>query len=156
MTTCTFDIPAPARLSPAFLASLGRQDNSIIYSIQSALSAVEPAPRLIERRRESRYPYPYPVHLTPYGKDREPDVDRTFVVIGKHLASHGIDFYCRQPIADRRLIVSLDCGSEGWVGLVLELGWCRFNRHGWYDNGGRFIAVVPSPLLELDNRPRAA
>jgi hypothetical protein len=156
MTTCTFDTAATARVSPAFLDSLRGRDDSISSIIQSALWAIEPAPRLIERRRESRYPYPYPIHLTPYGKDHEPEVDRTFVVIGKHLASHGIDFYCRQPIADRRVIVSLDCGPEGWTGLVLELGWCRFSRHGWYDNGGRFIAVVPSPLLELDNRPRAA
>jgi hypothetical protein len=42
------------------------------------------------------------------------------------------------------------------VGLVVELAWCRFSRHGWYDNGGRFIAVIPSPLTELDDRPRAA
>jgi len=38
----------------------------------------------------------------------------------------------------------------------VDLAWCRFNRHGWYDNGGRFTAVVPSPLSELDDRPRAA
>ena len=34
----------------------------------------------------------------------------------------------------------------GWIGLLLELTWCRFTRHGRYDNGGRFLAVVPSPL----------
>ena len=93
--------------------------------------------------------------LTTVRADGTPDVERTFVVIGKHLAPHGIDFYCRQPLAERRVIVSLD-GPHGWIGLMVELVWCRFNRHGCYDNGGRFIAVVRSPLHALDDRPRAA
>jgi hypothetical protein len=111
-----------------------------------ALQAAEPARRPVERRREVRHPYPYPIHLTPLLADGTADVERTLVVIGKHLSPHGIDFYCRKPLAERRVIASLDCGREGLIGLVVELAWCRFSRHGWYDNGGRFIAVVPSPL----------
>jgi hypothetical protein len=161
MTTCNLDSFLPAALSASALRIDGHgpevnQHNPIEASIESAVAAVEAFRRPLERRREARYPYPYPVHLTPFGADGRPDVDRTFVVIGKHLAPHGIDFYCRQPLADRRVVASLDCGRAGWIGLVVELAWCRFNRHGWYDNGGRFIALVPSPLLELDGRPRAA
>jgi hypothetical protein len=133
-----------------------RHYDTIVESVESAIAAIEPFRRPLERRREARYPYPYPVPLTPMDADGRTNVDRTFVVIGKHLSHHGIDFYCRQPLADKRVVASLDCGREGWIGLVLELAWCRFNRHGWYDNGGRFIAIVPSPLLELDGRPRAA
>jgi hypothetical protein len=154
MITSTLD-PLPVAIPQPFMADAGRRRDWIFDSILSALEAVDAAPRTLERRRETRYPYPYPIHLTPFGADGKPDVSRTFVVIGKHLAPHGIDFYCRQPLADRRVVASLD-GREGWIGLVVELVWCRFNRHGWYDNGGRFMAVVPSPLLELDGRPRAA
>ena len=162
MSTGTID-----SVSPAVLAvlqsdwqrppSAGRRD-VIVSSVESAIAAVEPFRRSLERRREARYPYPYPVPLTPFLLDGSPDVDGTFVVIGKHLAAHGIDFYCRQPLAQRRVIASLDCGREGWVGLVVELAWCRFNRHGWYDNGGRFVAVVDPPLAALDHsrRPPAA
>lgn len=134
--------------------------DAIFATVESAVAAVEPFRRSIERRRESRYPYPYPIPLTPFLLDGTPDVERTFVVIGKHLAPHGLDFYCRQPLADRRVIASLDCGRDGWVGLVVELTWCRFSRHGWYDNGGRFVAVVDRPLAALDrnitSRPPAA
>jgi hypothetical protein len=147
--------PEPVALPLSLLSDAGRHRDWIMDSIQSALYAVEEAPPRLERRREARYPYPYPIHLTPYGADGQPDVKRTFVVIGKHLAAHGIDFYCPLPVPERRVIASLD-GREGWIGLVVELTWCRFNRHGWYDNGGRFIAIVSSPLLELDDRPRAA
>jgi hypothetical protein len=138
-----------------------RNERDAIYAtIESAVAAVEPFRRSIERRREARYPYPYPIPLTPFLLDGTPDVERTFVVIGKHLAPHGIDFYCRHPLADRRVIASLDCGRDGWVGVVVELTWCRFSRHGWYDNGGRFVAVVEPPLAALDRqsagRPPAA
>ena len=124
--------------------------------VESALAAIEPTRRPVERRRETRYPYPYPLHVTPVNSDSRAAVEETFVVVGKHLAPHGVDFYSRQPLAHRRVIVSLDCGVEGWIGLLVELTWCRFSRHGWYDNGGRFLGVVPSPITDFDDRPRAA
>jgi len=124
--------------------------------VESALTAIEPTRRPVERRREARYPYPYPLHVTPVNSDGSAAVEETFVVVGKHLALHGVDFYSRQPLAHRRVIVSIDCGVEGWIGLLVELTWCRFGRHGWYDNGGRFLQVVPSPLTDFDDRPRAA
>jgi hypothetical protein len=156
MTNCTLDPVVCASLAAVPSANGGGRHQRIIASVDAALAAIEPFQRPLERRREARYPYPYPIHLTPFGADGRPDVDGTFVAIGKHLAPHGIDFYFSQPLADRRIVASLDCGQEGWIGLVVELAWCRFSRHGWYDNGGRFVAVVESPLLELDDRPRAA
>jgi hypothetical protein len=161
MNTCSFDtvLPVPPVLSAPVntgTGDAGRRQDRVAISVAAALTAVEPFRRPLERRREARHPYPYPIHLTPFDSDGLPDVERTFVVIGKHLAPHGVDFYCTQPLAYRRVIASLDCGTEGWIGLVVELAWCRFSRHGWYDNGGRFIAIVPTPLLDLKDPPRAA
>jgi hypothetical protein len=141
---------------PVPVAGKARVDDRVAKSVHAALAAIEPHGRVLERRRERRAPYPYPIHLTPFDGYGQPDVERTFVVIGKHLAPHGIDFYCAQPVADRRVIASLDCGRNGWIGLVVELAWCRFSRHGWYDNGGRFVGVVSSPLEAFDTPPRAA
>ena len=155
MSLCTLDLSVVAPPLVPVVANTGRHDR-VAKSVQSAFAALEPHGRALERRRERRLAYPYPIHLTPFDANGEPDPGRTFVVIGKHLAAHGIDFYCPQPVAERRVIASLDCGHEGWIGLVVELAWCRFSRHGWYDNGGRFIAVVPSPLEAFDNPPRAA
>jgi hypothetical protein len=145
----------PAVLPSAGQVESNRQGDRIASYVHSALTAVQPARRFAERRREKRYPYPYPLHLTPLDADGFPDAERTFVVIGKHLSERGIDFYCSRPLPERRVVASLDSAS-GWVGLVLELAWCRFNRHGWYDNGGRFLAVVRSPLLDLDQHSRVA
>jgi hypothetical protein len=152
MSICSFDTVQPASPASALAAEIDRQASRIASSVRSAIYAMDPGRKTTERRRESRYPYPYPVHLTPLTAGGKPEVLRTFVVIGKHLSPHGLDFYFRLPLPERRVIASLDCGSDGWIGLLLELAWCRFSRHGWYDNGGRFLAVVPSPLLELDGR----
>jgi hypothetical protein len=156
MTLCIFNGALPAPLPSVLPADTGGRDDRIRALVRSAFTAIEPHGRPIERRREARYAYPYPIHLTPFDDAGRPDVDRTFVVIGKHLAPHGLDFYFSQPLAERRVVASLDCGRDGWIGLVVELEWCRFSRHGWYDNGGRFIAVVAAPLTDLDKRPRAA
>ena len=150
MAICSLDNVFSTGLSSTYSASGGGQACSIASSVCAAMFAVEPARKGSERRKESRHAYPYPIHLTPLDRVGDPEVLRTFVVIGKHLSPHGLDFYFRLPLPERRVIASLDAGREGWIGLLLELTWCRFSRHGWYDNGGRFLAVVPSPLLELD------
>jgi hypothetical protein len=137
-------------------ATVRRPGDQVAAFVHAALTAVEPLRRTTERRREARQAYPYPIHLTPVTNGGRADSACTFVVIGKHLAPHGLDFYSRQPLAHKRVIASLDCGADGWVGLLVELTWCRFGRHGWYDNGGRFLGVVPSPLTELQDRPPAA
>ena len=30
----------------------------------------------------------------------------------------------------------------------MDLTWCRFNGHGWYENGGRFLAAVNLPATD--------
>jgi len=143
---------------PALLPSVGATDGKgqgdlVAALVERALSAAHPSRRAMDRRREQRFPYPHPIFLTPLettgGRPAE-----TISVIGKQISLYGVDFYHREPIAQRRVIASLDAGEHGWIGLILELAWCRFSRHGWYDNGGRFLAVVDSPL-EIERRTSA-
>ena len=99
-----------------------------------------------ERRRDRRIAYPYPVYLTPLAANGHPLVEKTMVVIGKHLADRGLDFYHREPLPYGQVIASFDCGRGRWVSLALTLNWCRFSQHGWYDTGGRFNQVVSTPF----------
>jgi hypothetical protein len=43
------------------------------------------------------------------------------------------------------MIVSLETAGGTKLGFLIELSWCRFTRHGWYESGGRFRQAVPAP-----------
>ena len=146
MSTLAHSSRFPVVLSTAGATAGSRQEDPIRQTVQLALAGVHDQRKTLERRRETRFPYPYPVHLTPVATNGAPDVGETFVVLGKHISDHGLDFYHREPLPHRRVIASLPDGNQGWIGLLLDLSWCRFSRHGWYDNGGRFLAVTDSPL----------
>lgn len=146
MSTLALSSCFPAELSTAGATAGNRREDPIRETVQLALAGVHGERQLAERRRETRYAYPYPVHLTPVARSGEPNVAQTIVVLGKHLSDHGLDFYHREPLPHRRVIASLPDGEKGWIGLLLDLTWCRFSRHGWYDNGGRFLSLAPSPL----------
>jgi hypothetical protein len=146
MSTLALSSCFPVALPTAGATAGNRREDPIRETVQLALASVRDERKAAERRRESRYPYPYPVHLTPVARDGQADVEETIVVLGKHLSEHGLDFYHREPLPHRRVIASLPDGENRWIGLLLDLTWCRFSRHGWYDNGGRFLSVASSPL----------
>jgi len=98
-----------------------------------------------EQRGEARYPYPYLVHLTPVGEDGVTPCGEPVVVVGKHLSERGFGFYHPKPLPHRRMIVSLETAGGTKLGFLIELSWCRFTRHGWYESGGRFRQTVPPP-----------
>ena len=131
-------LPAPAVPSGG--------DDSVASSVRAVLLGGRGELRAVERRQLPRFPYPYPVHLTPLDSADRPILDETIVVVGKLISEQGLDFYYRDPIAFRRAIASLELDGSRWIGLLLDLTWTRFSRHGWYENGGRFLAVCDSPL----------
>jgi hypothetical protein len=143
------DITTLLPAAPVRTGSTRRNDNEqrIRTSVQQVLGSLHPALHQAERRREKRHPFPYPVYLTPVGRSGLTPAGETIVVLGKHLSELGFDFYHRDPLPHRRAILSFETGST-WIGVLIDLAWCRFGRHGWYDNGGRFLAVVPSPLAD--------
>lgn len=144
------DIAELIHAAPLRSANAGRTANEqqIRGSVQKVLAATQPSQHQLERRREKRHPFPYPVYLTPVARDNSTPIGETIVVLGKHLSELGFDFYHRDPLPHRRAIVSFEATSGVWIGVLLDLSWCRFGRHGWYDNGGRFLSVVPSPLAD--------
>lgn len=146
MSTIALSLPLPVALPAVNSAVGGRREDSVRSAIQLILAGNQQERKTFERRRDARFPYPHPVHLTPLDRDDLPQTAETFVVLGKQISEQGFDFFHRLPIAERRVIASLPNGTNGWIGLRLELTWCRFNRHGWYDNGGRFLGLVDSPL----------
>jgi len=98
---------------------------------------------------EERFPYPYEVYLTPIDRQGHVLADETLCVRGKHISQHGLEFVHRELLPYRHMIASFHSEETGWVGLLLELTWCRFVRRDTYENGGRFLRVLESPLQNL-------
>jgi len=121
-------------------------DEDIRTQVWGILTTLYPHNRAGERRHESRYPFPYLVHLTPVGEDGLTPCGETLVVVGKHLSERGLGFYHPQPLPYRRMIASLEAGNGQWIGFLIDLSWCRFTRKGWYESGGRFLQSVLSPI----------
>ncbi|MDZ4820786.1 MAG: hypothetical protein SGJ20_17615 [Planctomycetota bacterium] len=113
--------------------------------VHRILTAMYPHGLAQDRRRDVRYPYPHLIYITAVGDDDCP-MEESLVVTGKHLSEGGLSFYHPEPISYRRVIASLDTGNGKFLGILLDLCWCRFTRQGWYESGGRFIRIVQSPV----------
>ena len=129
---------------------LGQFNAAIADDVQAQvwglLTALYPRNDLMERRRDSRYPFPCLLHLTPVADDGLTPKGETVVVVGKHLSEHGLGFYHQQPLPHRRMIASLEGGKGHWLGFLIDVNWCRFTKDGWYESGGRLLQTVLSPI----------
>lgn len=127
------------------LPEQGAASDEIRTQVWGLLSMLYAKVTVGERRRETRYPFPFLVHLTPVGDDGKTPCGQRMVVVGKHVSERGLGFYHPQPLPHRRVIASLEGPHGGWFGFLLDLTWCRFTQ-GWYESGGRFLESVASPL----------
>jgi hypothetical protein len=116
--------------------------------VQGLLAAMYPHGITLEKRKDARYPYPHLVYLTPVAGDGVTPAGASIVVAGKHLAEQGLSFFHPEPIPHRRMIASLEAGQGRWLGVLIDLSWCRFTSLGWYESGGRFLGVVQSPAKQ--------
>lgn len=121
-------------------------DQLVRLRVQQVMQQMRHYPPAFDRRCDRREPFPYPIYVTPIAADGSALIDETIVVLGKHISERGLDFYYQAPLPYRRVIASWECPDGQWLALVLDLKWCRSNRHGWYENGGRFLQVADSPL----------
>jgi len=121
-------------------------DDELRAQVWGLLAALYPHKELTERRRDTRYPFPFLVYLTPVAEDDYTPVGEPVVVVGKQLSEHGLGFYHQYPLPFRRVIASLENGQGRWFGFLMDLTWCRFTSHGWYESGGKFLQAVLSPL----------
>ena len=127
----------PAVAAPAVLSEDGLKSQ-----VRSLLTRLFPPGLPLERRHDGRFPFPYLIQLTPIDARTLTPIDETIVVVGKDLSERGLGFYHQAPLPYRRAIVTLEDASGRVVSLLMDLSWCRFTRHGWYDSGGRFLKLI--------------
>lgn len=105
------------------------------------LSRVRPAVDM-DRRRAKRKPLPVLFELSPHPSEVAYDTAEPTVVVGKDISERGIAFYHNRPIPYRRGLLSVELPGDGMVQVEVELLWCRSNRLGWYESGGRLLRVL--------------
>lgn len=116
--------------------------------VQRVLWNLQSSHKCAERRRAQRHAYPYPLRIWPASACRTSldgsidPVGEGTTVMGKHISAGGLDFYTREPIADRKVVVSLNSDDGRPVQVLVDLTWCRFGGHGMYVNGGRFVRAL--------------
>lgn len=139
---------------PAAPAKAGFPGDAIRAQVAELLRSLYPQLGVIERRKHHRYPYPQIVHLTPVDESGRASADDTTTAVCKHLSERGLGFFHQQPLPYRRVIASLESPHARWLAFVLDVGWCRFTRHSWYESGGRFLQTIESPLGATWRKPR--
>jgi hypothetical protein len=124
--------------------------------VQSLLASHFGRAYATDRRRERRFPFPHLVHLTPLADDGRTPTGLSMVAVGRELSEGGFGFFHPSPLHYRQMVVSLEAADSQWLSLVIDLTWCRFMRHGWYESGGRFlrtIAIAPPPVSRSLSQP---
>jgi hypothetical protein len=130
------------------LAVRSTPDADIRRQVWSLLAGLYPHGSVLERRAAQRFAYPQLLYLTTTLADGRTPGDQTFVVVGKTLSEGGLGFYHRETLADRYMIASLPNHERRLVAFLIDVTWCRYTTLGWYESGGRFLEVVPSPVAE--------
>lgn len=125
--------------------ALEGDQNEVQVQVWGLLTMLYPNRPGMERRRETRYPFPYLIRLTPVGADGATPSGESIAVVGKHLSVKGLGFYHPKPLSYRRVIATIDMGKDRTLDFLVDLNWCRFTKHGWYESGGRFLQAVLPP-----------
>lgn len=155
-------LPAlPAHVVPRKPYRIVASDDASISeaSRQIAQLSLPPSGNL-GRRAHERVAYSKLIRMIPLDNDDLEPLATPIHVVGKHLATLGLDFFHREPIPQRFAIVSLETGLEKSVEFLIKINWCRFLKTGWYDSGGKFVKLVAWTDSDLDERsvvlPRSA
>jgi len=112
--------------------------------VRRLLSATYPPVGNADRRADQRFPFAQLSRLRPVASDGAILGEPASVAVAKHISERGIGFFHPEPMPHRRVAVEIEIPERGEQTFVVELTWCRFTQHGWYESGGRFL-TGPSP-----------
>ena len=119
---------------------------TVSQSFQLISESRQNRPVSLEQRNSARIDYTSPVYLTPLDEKGDPQFDDSFGVLGRQISEQGFDFYHKDPIPHQIVIASFEYSPSRWVGIKMKLKWCRFAKHGYFENGGEFLETVDSPF----------
>jgi hypothetical protein len=121
-------------------------DHEVWSQILERLSAADPRQNQDERRRDSRYPFPNLMYLTPISPHDHAPSGESIIAAGKDLSEGGLGFYHSTPLPSQRMIASMQMGNGHWLAFVVELTRSHRIPEGWFQSNGHFVEPAVSPL----------
>jgi hypothetical protein len=116
-------------------ATVGRQVESLLAGFSPQVT--------VERRNDRRIAVPQLFQLIPLDESGQPVHSAVLTVIGKNISRRGICFYHNQPLPYRRAVIIVHQPGFNDFSVEIDISWCRFTKPGWYESGGRLVAVKP-------------
>jgi hypothetical protein len=110
------------------------------------LANLYPVASLMNRRGEQRYPFACLAHITPVAENGLTPTGKPIVAATKNISEAGISFFHAVNLPYRRVVLSFDRNDITPISFLVDVSWCRFTRHGWYESGGRLLQVVEPPI----------
>jgi hypothetical protein len=115
--------------------------SAVSKQVEALLARLNP-PVTVERRSDERVPLPVLFQLTPLDENGAPVELAALTVVGKNISRRGLSFYHNEPLLYRRAIVTVDHAGFDGFSAEIDISWCRFAKPGWYESGGRLLAVA--------------
>ena len=132
-------------MSPNCHPPLENQLQTIARLVASSRDSHAGQRHLPERRNFRRVPYNRILSVTPATRDGRQSTGESLVAFGKEVSFRGLDFYHREPLTHRHVIVSAIGPDEAETTMLLELTRCQFMADGRYASGGRFLRFMQQP-----------
>lgn len=98
------------------------------------------------RRSELRTLFTDPLVLTPFDAGSDSPNGEPRLVTGRNVSLHGISFEHETPLPHRDIVLTFALPGGNVESIVTRLMWCRFNRDGRYQSGGRLMRSIASPI----------
>lgn len=98
------------------------------------------------RRSELRTSFNGAIVLTPFDAGSSSPNGEPRLVRGRNVSLHGISFEHETPLPHRDIVLTFALPDGCVESLVTRLMWCRFNRDGRYQSGGRLLRSIASPI----------
>ncbi len=110
-------------------------------AIERLIMNLDVNPGGVEHRCERRFHYPRLLVVEPLDDLGQVVGDR-LTVVGKQLSLSGLSFFHPESIPYRWVAAELEGQGAQSVRLLMDLTWCRFTPHGWYESGGKILAAL--------------
>lgn len=99
-----------------------------------------PNPNGIEKRKNPRVPFPFPVEISLPENSPKKDLLQEDAVIGRFLSCQGFDFYHKNPLPSPYYRLTIPCLDQP-IEVMLKITWTKSTGLGWWESGGRFVGT---------------